>query len=406
MTADEAVALDWRAAALTTQQRTLFFETVLATIAGLRTNYASLTVAQPEDQLKTPIGDLIRAAGVAAGLDVTYRTEVRIDGVAGRPDLGVEASQLPVGSVELKAPGLGADPRRFRDKHGRDQWTRFQAIPNLIYTDGTQWSLFRSGELARPRTDLKVDLLEPSNSLPGEDSMTSLLDLLLDFLDWAPTVPSSPKALAQALAPVTRLLRDEVLADVEADGILRKLMGEWQTTLFPDVNEATFADGYAQTFTYALLLARLEGAASPLTAESAAVELDADHALLAQSLRVLGQPAVRAAIALPAGLLERLIDAVDATRLGKHNDPWLYFYEDFLAAYDPVQRNNRGVYYTPIELVRYMVGATDRALREHLGRDDGFGDPSVVTLDPAFMRKSDVSRDSESSAPRQFYLAA
>ena len=382
MTSD-ATPLPWRSAALTKEQRSGFFSHLTNAVAGLRANYASFTIAQPEDQLKAPVGSLVRAAGVAADLNITYRTEVRIDGIAGRPDLGIESDQLPVGSVELKAPGLGADPRRFRDKHSRDQWTRFQAIPNLIYTDGTQWSLFRSGVLARSRVDLKVDLLDPTGVQADEESMTALLDLLLDFLDWAPTVPSSPKALAQALAPVTRLLRNEVLADVEANGILRKLMGEWQTTLFPDVDEAGFADGYAQTFTYALLLARLEGATSPLSAESAASELDADHALLAQSLRVLGQPAVRTAIALPAGLLERLIDAVDATRLGKHKDPWLYFYEDFLAAYDPVQRNNRGVYYTPIELVRYMVGATDRALRDHLGRVDGFGDPSVVTLDPA-----------------------
>src|SRR5690606_1128648 len=103
-------------------------------------------------------------------------------------------------------------------------------------------------------------------------------------------------------------------------------------------DDATFADGYAQTFTYALLLARLEGAPAPINAETAAKELDADHALLAQVLRVLGQSGTREAIGMPAGLLERIISAVDADKLRTSKDPWLYFYEDFLAAYDPKQR--------------------------------------------------------------------
>src|SRR3712207_8357356 len=35
-----------------------------------------------------------------------------------------------------KAPGKGADPRRFKDRHDRQQWEKLQSLPNLIYTDG------------------------------------------------------------------------------------------------------------------------------------------------------------------------------------------------------------------------------------------------------------------------------
>ena len=47
-------------------------------------------------------------------------------------------------------------------------------------------------------------------------------------------------------------------------------------------------------------------------------------------------------------------------------DPILYFYEDFLETFDPDERRRLGVYYTPVEVVRYMVGALDRPLRENL----------------------------------------
>ena len=211
----------------------------------------------------------------------------------------------------------------------------------------------------------------------------ALLGLLADFLGWGPVVPSTPRALAALLAPLTRVLRDEVLADVAEHGVTEALATEWRATLFPEADDATFADGYAQTFTYALLLARLEGAASPLNAETAAKELDADHALLAQALRVLGQDATKAAIGMPVGLLERVIGAVDPVKLSKTKDPWLYFYEDFLAAYDPVQRNNRGVYYTPIQVVGAQVRLAQHLLTDRLGKPTGFADADVVVLDPA-----------------------
>ena len=59
-----------------------------------------------------------------------------------------------------------------------------------------------------------------------------------------------------------------------------------------------------------------------------------------------------------------------------------YFYEPFLEAYDPELRKQFGVWYTPPEVVRYMVERVDRALREDLGIARGLADPSVYVLDP------------------------
>ena len=64
-----------------------------------------------------------------------------------RPDYSVTVHSALIGFVELKAPGKGADPRRFKDKHDREQWERLKHLPNLIYTDGNSFSLWRNGEL-------------------------------------------------------------------------------------------------------------------------------------------------------------------------------------------------------------------------------------------------------------------
>ena len=59
-----------------------------------------------------------------------------------------------------------------------------------------------------------------------------------------------------------------------------------------------------------------------------------------------------------------------------------YFYEPFLQAFDPDLRKQLGVWYTPAEVVRYMVARVDRALKEDLGIPDGLAADNVYVLDP------------------------
>jgi hypothetical protein len=152
--------------------------------------------------------------------------------------------------------------------------------------------------------------------------------------------------------------------------------------LFPDAPDEQFADAYAQTVAFALLLGRSEGA-DPLTLDSAEAALAAQHNLLSRALQVLTDPAAHVEIAASLDLLLRVIAAVPPAVFVGPEDPWLYFYEDFLAAYDPKLRKDAGAYYTPVEVVRCQVRLIDDLLVNHLNRPLGFADPGVVTLDPA-----------------------
>ena len=59
-----------------------------------------------------------------------------------------------------------------------------------------------------------------------------------------------------------------------------------------------------------------------------------------------------------------------------------YFYEPFLEAFDPDLRKQLGVWYTPAEVVRYMVARVDKALKDDLGIADGLAADNVYVLDP------------------------
>ena len=66
----------------------------------------------------------------------------------------------------------------------------------------------------------------------------------------------------------------------------------------------------------------------------------------------------------------------------QQKDAVQYFYEPFLAAFDPVLRKRMGVWFTPPEIVKYMVSRIDQVLRNEMGIARGFADPNVFVLDP------------------------
>ena len=363
------------------------FEETLRTYADeARAKYAVQVDAQDEDALKSLVGDLLRDVGAGWDIETEWRSEARAEGDIGRPDLGITANGLLCGHIELKAPGRGARPERFRGRD-REQWNRFQALPNLIYTDGSEWSLYRSGERTA-RIRISADVTDDGATGLDAASLGKIEGLLRDFLMHEPVTPSTARGLAEFLAPLARLLRDEVGEALAEEGSgVRQIAGEWRGVLFGDAEDDQFADAYAQTVTYALLLAQFEGAENLRQAVAVDELRQNEHDLLAAALDLLER--ARHELEMPIDLLERAIEAVDAQALlaggggPGANDPWLYFYEHFLAAYDAKLRKSRGVYFTPVEVVRAQVRFAAELLRERFGKRTGFGDSGVEVLDPA-----------------------
>ena len=94
---------------------------------------------QPEDQLRAPFEHLLSDLAELSSLPksmVAAVGESSISELKTRPDYAVTVRNALVGFVELKAPGKGADPRKFKDPHDKGQWERLRSLPNLMYTDG------------------------------------------------------------------------------------------------------------------------------------------------------------------------------------------------------------------------------------------------------------------------------
>ncbi len=182
-----------------------------------------MVAAQQEDQLKSPTGKLLSECGGEFGLDVLSRFEAPVEGV-GRPDIALDVDGLLCGYVELKAPDVSIRNLRGRD---REQFKKFSSLPNLIYTNGNEWILYRSGE-RESTVRLSGDVTVEGPAAVDERNAEELSAMLRDFLAWDPIVPSSPRDLAALLAPICHLLRDDVTQALSnPESAISELAREW-----------------------------------------------------------------------------------------------------------------------------------------------------------------------------------
>ena len=341
-----------------------------------------------EDQLRSPLENLVAALTEPAGPipgDIVMVGEASLSDLKTRPDYAVAQRNALIGFIEVKALGKGADPRRFQEQHDKEQWAKLQSLPNLIYTDGNAFSLWRNGELEGQIVQLAGDILTAGEELAAPNRLVSLF---ADFFQWEPQPPRSAAQLAVVVARLCRLLREEVAEQLGCGSVsLTNLATDWRKLLFPSATDEAFADGYAQAVTFGLLIARARNITLADGLHRVAHELRQTNTLIGAALRLLTDDASsEAALKTSLATLSRVLDAVDWPAVSKGKpEAWLYFYEDFLRAYDNDLRKKTGSYYTPPEVVRAMVRLVDEALQSNrrFGLPEGFASPDVIVADPA-----------------------
>lgn len=343
-------------------------------------------VGEPEDQMRGPLENLLGEVAAEVGVKFTMMGEASLSDLKVRPDYACAVNGAISGYVEVKAPGKGADPTRFKpNSHDGKQWAKLSALPNVIYTDGEAWGLYRTGERVGEVVRLAGDVRTAGAKLA--DASDGLARLLYDFLHWEPIPPRNVAQLVATVAPLTRLLRDEVadtLAREKGHGPFTHLAADWRELLFPGATDAEFADEYAQAVTFALLLARSDGVDfNSKTIASIAAELGRQHSLMGKALGVLTDETI-GALTVTLDTLVRVVSVVDFDKFPKHETrAYATLYETFLETYDNELRKQSGSYYTPAPVVAAMCGLTDQVLRRRLGAKDGFASPQVTVLDPA-----------------------
>lgn len=340
---------------------------------------------EPEDQLRAPLEGLFADLAEQCGFKRQWLAAVGESSLATlktRPDFAITLRDTLVGFVEVKAPGKGADPRRYRG-HDKEQWEKLQSLPNLLYTDGNSFSLWQNGELVGSIVELQGDVQTSGAHLAAPPELLARFD---NFLRWEPIPPKSAAELAKVAARLCRLMRDEVSEQLAVRSpALTALAADWRKLLFPEANDQQFADGYAQAVTFGLLMARSSGIRLADGLDQVGRQLGKTNSLIGAALRLLtDEVGNEATLKTSLGALVRVLDGVNWHAISKGNaDAWLYFYEDFLAVYDNTLRKLTGSYYTPPEVVEPMIRLVDDVLRKQFNRTAGLASADVTLADPA-----------------------
>ncbi|WGM38569.1 hypothetical protein AMEJIAPC_01472 [Caulobacter sp. NIBR1757] len=307
--------------------------------------------------------------------------------------------------LELKSLDKSTNGRNWTLAHDSRQFARFGELPAWAISNFHEVRFYNRDE------DQGHAILVPEAAL-DPDRTDSAADALIDAHDASPALrlierlaqsdpPSAKDAehLAELLAHSARLVRGIVrdrLAELALEGAedepLQQVRREFRDVLYshPEAAgyssadfDALFSAAFAQTLAFGLLLVR--EATGQVVDTHAHERMPDEHPLMKTALRVLSLPEVAEDVGAGFAVMLQTVNSFELKILAIRkdgSDPILYFYENFLSTFDPDARERYGVYYTPTEVVRFMVGALDRTLRERL-ETQGIADPQVHILDPA-----------------------
>ena len=305
----------------------------------------------------------------------------------GAPDFIVQRGEIVVGHVEAK--DIGLDLRAMKDSNKEQQQRYLKALPNLVYTNCLDWDFYRDGE--RFASVTIADYLMGIQPKPEE--YERLENLLREFIAQKPQTITSTEKLAKMMAGKAGLIKDVLFKVLRDDKEFRTDLGgqykAFREHLIHDIKPEDFADIYAETIAYGMFAARLHDTSlATFTRQEALELLPKSNPFLRNLFSYVAGPTLDDSIRWIIDDLADVFQAANVAVLMKdfgtltgRKDPFLHFYEDFLAAYNPAKRKARGVWYTPEPVVNFIVRAVDEVLRTEFGLADGLADTSKVTID-------------------------
>jgi type I restriction-modification system DNA methylase subunit len=312
----------------------------------------------------------------------------------GAPDFVFNRGEVAIGWCEAK--DIGKDIRKFvANNYSKAQKDRYRkGLPNLIYTNGLDFEFIRDGAV--------VDFLTIADLTPTmptrPENFPMLENRLRDFAHITPLSITSSKRLAEIMAGKAAIIKDimgrALVADFKAKeqgANATDLIGQYdafRANLIHDITVEDFADIYAETIAYGLFAARLHDDTPDTFTRAEALELlPKSNPFLRELFIYIAGPNLDERL---RRVIDELCNVFCATSMDKvlanfgkitaKSDPFLHFYENFLAEYNPAKRKARGVWYTPEPVVNFIVRAVDEVLKADFGLADGLADTSKITI--------------------------
>lgn len=332
-----------------------------------------------EHSYRGELAQLIQAISPA----VTVTNEPKRQ-ACGAPDYIVQMKEVPIGYIEAKDVGLN-----LNDVEKSGQLKRYLvSLDNLILTDYLQFRFYRQGKCTKTIT---LGAITAGKIKTNPESFDLFLTYINDFCGYRGQTIRSPEELARMMAHKARMIKDVFLAAVSSsnkNNSLREQFDAFKKILINDMTESTFADVYAQTIAYGLFAARLnDPSLDTFTRQEARELIPRTNPFLRNLFDYISGANLDDRVKWIIDDLAEIFRATDLADLLKNFgsstgqvDPFIHFYETFLAAYDPKLRKSKGVYYTPEPVVDFMVRSVDEILQKEFRISNGLADSRKIKI--------------------------
>lgn len=296
------------------------------------------------------------------------------------PDFLFQRKNIPIAYAECKDIVLD-----IKDDKVQKQANRYvEAFGKVLLTNYLDFEVIREdGESIK----VSIGKIENQAVVPLAENFASFTNLITDFLQAEHRTIRSAKKLAEIMASKARLLRDissAALTESETSDI-HDQFSAFKQILIHDLTEKEFSDMYAQTLVYGLFVARyFDKTLEDFSRHEAQDLLPSTNPLLK---KFFGHVAGTDFDPKIAWIIDDLVEAYKSTDvkkimhtefINKQKDPVLHFYETFLSQYDKGLRKSRGVYYTPVPVVSFIVRAVDHILKNKFNLSQGLVDTTKI----------------------------
>ena len=305
----------------------------------------------------------------------------------GAPDFLINRCDIVIGHVEAK--DIDKDLGTLKGAEAEQKARYLKALPNLVYTNCLDFEFYCQGELLN-----RISIADFRMGIqPKPDQYGTLEHQLQDFAAQRPQTITSSEKLAEIMAGKAVLIKDVLFNALRADNELHTELASqyraFQENLIHDITREDFADIYAETVAYGMFAARLHDETLATFSRQEALELlPKSNPFLRALFTYIAGPNLDDRIKWIIDDLAEVFQAADVKKIMENfgsmtgrNDPFLHFYETFLAKYNPAKRKARGVWYTPEPVVNFIVRAVDDVLKAEFGLPMGLADTSKVTID-------------------------
>lgn len=317
----------------------------------------------------------------------------------------------PFGAIEVKK--IGGEDERAR----KQILIEAKAFGNVILTDNAIWKFYRA-DLDKMYSGFALLVRNSNGEYEIDESKVDLfIATIKDFILEKPTNIRSPKKLAYYMAEYAKTIKTIIYNILQSGNIksvsmyneLNALFTKLQQDLLPDLNIKEFSDMYAQTIVYGLFIARYNDNSLKTFSRGEAIEnLAKESHLLKQFFQHVAtsnnlHPTLDDAINKLCNLFT-LTNLQQLLNQYEKKDTIVHFYEDFLTYYDLEQKKNFGAYYTPVQIVRFIIEMVDNVLVNEFKINGGLSNNETISIkvksDPYTTKRKETKTEKIIDVPK------